>query len=176
LAGLIEATIVDAFHRGRTKDDRPPVVLEQNYFHQDVDDLIRHIEEDGRVVRDRRTAEEALLDYLPRSWNKLLKAAKAGLYEESKGFRRGTDFWSSQDNVYIERLRKNAKTQQHRIEALGKQTNIAGDPSPLVTAISEWAAKDVCPHKGVLENRSRFTRLGTVSFKNAGRLPAARTG
>ena len=114
-----------------------PVVLEQNYFHQDVEDLIRRIEDDGRVVRDRLTAEEALLDHLPYSWNELLKAAKAGLYEESKGYRRGTDFWSSQDNVHIERLKKNAKIQQHRIEALVKQTAIAGDPSPLVTAISE---------------------------------------
>jgi len=124
-----------------------PVVLEQNYFHQDVEDLIRRIEDDGRVVRDRRTAEEALLDHLPYSWNELLKAAKAGLYEESKGYRRGTDFWSSQDNVHIERLKKNAKIQQHRIEALVKQTAIAGDPSPLVTAISEWAGKDVRTHK-----------------------------
>ena len=123
------------------------VILEKNYFDEDVADLIRRIEENGRVVRDRRTAEEALLDHLPRSWNELLKAAKAGLYEESKGYRRGTDFWSSQDNVYIERLRKNAKIQQHRIEALVKQTAIAGDPSPLVTAISEWAGKDVRTHK-----------------------------
>lgn len=124
-----------------------PVVLEKSYFDEDVENLIRSIEKDGRVVRDRRTAEEALLDHLPRSWNELLKATKAGLYEESKGYRRGSDFWSSRDNVYVERLRKNAKTQQRRIEALGKQTQIAGDTSPLVEAISEWTGKDVRTHK-----------------------------
>lgn len=56
-----------------------PVVLEKNYFDEDVADLIRSIEKDGRVVRDRRIAEEAILDHLPRSWNELLKATKAGL-------------------------------------------------------------------------------------------------
>ena len=124
-----------------------PVVLEKSYFDEDVENLIRSIEKDGRVVRDRRTAEEALLDHLPRSWNELLKAAKAGLYEESKGFRRGSEFWSSRDNVYVERLRKKAKTQERLIESLEKQIKIAGDISPLIEAISEWPGKDARTHK-----------------------------
>lgn len=124
-----------------------PVVLEKNYFDEDVADLIRSIEKDGRVVRDRRTAEEAILDHLPRSWNELLKATKPGLYEESKGYRRGSEFWSSQDNVYVERLWKKAKTHERLIEALEKQTTIAGDISPLIKAISEWPGKDVRTHK-----------------------------
>lgn len=123
------------------------VVLEKNFFDDDVANLIRGIENNRGVVLDRRTAEEALLGHLPRSWNELLKATKAGLHEERKGNRMGTEFWSSQDSVYVERLWKNVNYQQRLIEALGKQAQMAGDISPLVEAISEWSGKDVRTHK-----------------------------
>ena len=124
-----------------------PVVLEKNYFDDHVANLIRRVEKDGRVVLDRRTAEEALLDHLPRSWNELLKATKAGLHEEREVHRMESEFWSSRNSVYVERLRKSAKNQQRLIEALGKQTQVAGDTAPLVEAISEWSGKDVRTHK-----------------------------
>ena len=126
-----------------------PVILEQNYFDQEVENLICRIKEDGRVLPDRYTVEETLLDHLPRSWNELLGSTKAVLFQNSTGYLRGSYFWSSRDNVSVERLRKSIKIQQRLIEALERYAKIAGIPSPLplVEAISAWAERDVRTHK-----------------------------
>lgn len=126
---------------------RTPVVLERNYFDEDIENLIRDIKKDGRVVPDRRTAEEIVLGHLPRSWSELLKATKAGLYVCRKGYLYGSESWSSTDNVCFERLTKSVKTQQIQIAALESKIEIAGDTLPLIEAVLEWARKDVRTHK-----------------------------